>query len=285
MIHITECPRDAMQGIHDFIPTATKVEYIKSLMDVGFPVIDAGSFVSPKAIPQMADSVEVFKQIGEPKSGTELLAIVANLRGASDAVAFDTISYLGFPFSVSETFQQRNTNSSIDESLRRVEEIYELTEKSGKKLMIYLSMAFGNPYGDSWSAELVTQWAHKLASMGIKYLSLADTTGVSDSERITSLFETIIPALPEIQISAHLHALPEQVYMKAGAAYSAGCRHFDTAIQGFGGCPMAGDDLTGNMATETVLSWCKDQNVETKLDESSFATSMYQAAEIFSIYH
>jgi len=285
MIHITECPRDAMQGIHDFIPTSTKVEYIKSLMNVGFPVIDAGSFVSPKAIPQMADSSEVFKQLGAPKEGTELLAIVANTRGASEAVAFDTISYLGFPFSVSETFQKRNTNSSIEESLKRVEEIYELTEKSGKKLMIYLSMAFGNPYGDPWSAELVTNWAHKLTSMGIKYLSLADTIGTSDSDRITSLFETIIPALSNVQVSAHLHARPEQVYMKAEAAYNAGCRHFDTAIKGFGGCPMASDDLTGNMATETVLTWCNEQNVASNLDESAFLQSMAQAAEIFSVYH
>lgn len=285
MIHITECPRDAMQGIHDFIPTSTKVEYIKSLMDVGFPVIDAGSFVSPKAIPQMADSAEVFKQLGAPKKGTELLAIVANTRGATDALAFETISYLGFPFSVSETFQQRNTNASIEDSLKRVEEIYELTQKSGKKLMIYLSMAFGNPYGDTWNAELVTNWAHKLSSMGITYLSLADTIGLSDSERIKSLFETIIPALPRVQISAHLHARPDQVYKKAEVAYKAGCRHFDTAIKGFGGCPMASDELTGNMATETVLTWCKDQNLVSNLDELAFVKSMAHAAEIFSVYH
>lgn len=284
MIYLTECPRDAMQGIHDFIPTQTKVEYIKALMNAGFPVIDAGSFVSARAIPQMADSAEVFKQLGEPSQGTELLAIVANTRGATDAIAFDSISYLGFPFSVSETFQQRNTNASIEESLKRVEEIFELTEKSGKKLMLYLSMAFGNPYGDPWSAELVTQWANKLASMGIKYISLADTTGISDQNRITSLFSTIIPALPNVQVSAHLHARPDQVYVKTEAAYQAGCRHFDAALKGFGGCPMASDNLTGNMATETVLTWCEDQKIESGIHPESFRHAMQLAADIFSKY-
>jgi hydroxymethylglutaryl-CoA lyase len=285
MIHLTECPRDAMQGIHEFIPTQTKVEYIKSLINAGFPVIDAGSFVSPKAIPQMADSADVFKQIGEPNHGTELLAIVANARGANDAVAFENISYLGFPFSVSETFQQRNANSSIEESLKRVEEIFELTEKTGKKLMIYLSMAFGNPYGDHWDAELVTDWANKLASMGINYISLADTIGISDSERITSLFSTIIPALPHVQVSAHLHARPEQVYLKTEAAYKSGCRHFDAALKGFGGCPMASDNLTGNMATETVLTWCEDNQIETGINRANFNQSMGIAANVFSKYH
>ncbi|MEZ5172133.1 MAG: hydroxymethylglutaryl-CoA lyase [Bacteroidia bacterium] len=285
MMFITECPRDAMQGIHQFIPTETKIDYLKSLIDAGFPMIDAGSFVSPKAIPQMADSNEVFDAIGEIKNETKLLAIVANPRGAADAVAHDNISFLGYPFSVSETFQKRNTNAGIEESLIRVEEIQNIAIKSGKTLLVYLSMAFGNPYGDPWSPELVTGWASRIGGMGISHLALADTTGMSDTQSIHSLFSVIIPALAQINISAHLHARPHEVQEKTEAAWQAGCRRFDTALKGFGGCPMAGDELTGNMATEEVLDWCHKNQIETGVSSSKLAVSMDKSSKIFNTFH
>jgi hydroxymethylglutaryl-CoA lyase len=284
MMLITECPRDAMQGIHDFIPTTLKVDYIKTLIDAAFPVIDAGSFVSPKAIPQMADSADVFKALGEVPSRTKLLAIVANARGAADAAQHENISILGYPFSVSETFQLRNTNASIEESLERVEEIMEIAAKSKKTLLVYLSMAFGNSYGDAWSPELVTTWAEKLSNMGITHLALADTIGISNEDNIKALFSTIIPALPEISISAHLHAKPDDVLAKTKAAWEAGCRIFDTAIKGFGGCPMAADSLTGNLATEMVVQWCETNQIPTNLNQSAFETSLLKSNEIFNRY-
>ncbi|MEX1188037.1 MAG: hydroxymethylglutaryl-CoA lyase [Bacteroidia bacterium] len=285
MIQITECPRDAMQGIHEFIPTQTKIEYLKSLIASGFPIIDAGSFVSPKAIPQMADSSQVFEALGEVPKTTKLLAIVANARGAEDAAAFDNITYLGFPFSISETFQKRNTNASIEESLARVEDILTIASKNSKTLLVYLSMAFGNPYGDEWSPELVTKWAQKLSSLGIKNIALADTTGVSDVGRITSLFSTIIPELGDSRIIAHLHSTPQDVSAKIKAAYNAGCRNFDSAIKGYGGCPMASDDLTGNMDTETILDWAKNQNITTGINEEEFSKALVKADQIFKRYH
>ncbi len=285
MINITECPRDAMQGIHDFIPTKLKVQYIQSLIEVGFPVIDTGSFVSSKAIPQMADSAEVFKALGDVGSGTKLLSIVANARGAENACAFENITYLGFPFSISETFQQRNTNASIDESLKRVEEILGIAQKHGKTLLVYLSMAFGNPYGDEWSPDLVTHWSSKLNSMGIKDLALADTTGVSDIKRIESLFSTLIPELPQTRFIAHLHALPHEVKAKTEAAYNSGCRNFDAAIKGYGGCPMAADDLTGNMATELIMQWATENNIETSLNYEKLHIAIENAANLFNAFH
>lgn len=281
---ITECPRDAMQGIHDFIPTTLKVDYIKTLIDAAFPVIDAGSFVSPKAIPQMADSADVFKALGEVPSHTKLLAIVANARGAAEAAQHENISILGYPFSVSETFQQRNTNAGIQESLERVEEIIGIAAKSKKTLLVYLSMAFGNSYGDAWSPELVTTWAEKLSNMGITHLALADTIGISNEENIKSLFSTIIPALPEVNISAHLHAKPDDVLSKTKAAWDSGCRIFDTAIKGFGGCPMAADSLTGNMATELVVQWCETNQIPTNLNHTAFKNSLLKSNEIFNRY-
>ena len=285
MINITECPRDAMQGIKQHIPTNKKIEYINQLIQAGFPIIDAGSFVSPKAIPQMADSGKVFDALGDVPDSTKLLSIIANKRGAEDAVAFDNITYLGFPFSVSETFQHRNTNAGIEESLKRVEEVLEVANKKNKTLLVYLSMAFGNPYGDSWSADLVTHWATKLSSLGIKDIALADTTGVSDVEGISSLFSTIIPELPECRIIAHLHAKPQDVEKKFMAAYDAGCRNFDSAISGFGGCPMAADDLTGNMATEVIYNLSKAAGINTGLKEEEFMLSRRLADEIFLSYH
>ena len=284
MMLITECPRDAMQGIHDFIPTTLKVDYIKTLIDAAFPVIDAGSFVSPKAIPQMADSADVFKALGEVPSSTKLLAIVANTRGAAEAAQHENISILGYPFSVSETFQLRNTNASIEESLERVEEIIEIAAKSKKTLLVYLSMAFGNSYGDAWSPELVTTWAEKLSNMGITHLALADTIGISNEDNIKALFSTIIPALPEVSISAHLHAKPDDVLAKTKAAWEAGCRIFDTAIKGFGGCPMADDSPTGHLATEMVVQWCEINQIPTNLNQSAFETSLLKSNEIFNRY-
>jgi hydroxymethylglutaryl-CoA lyase len=232
----------------------------------------------------MADSADVFKALGEVPSRTKLLAIVANARGAADAAQHENISILGYPFSVSETFQLRNTNASIEESLERVEEIMEIAAKSKKTLLVYLSMAFGNSYGDAWSPELVTTWAEKLSNMGITHLALADTIGISNEDNIKALFSTIIPALPEISISAHLHAKPDDVLAKTKAAWEAGCRIFDTAIKGFGGCPMAADSLTGNLATEMVVQWCETNQIPTNLNQSAFETSLLKSNEIFNRY-
>ncbi|MFM2285859.1 MAG: hypothetical protein RLZZ543_1356 [Bacteroidota bacterium] len=284
MIHITECPRDAMQGIHAFIPTAEKVAYLQQLLQCGFPLLDAGSFVSPKSIPQMADTAAVFEQLDLSNTTTKLLAIIANQRGALEAAAVEKVSFLGFPFSVSETFQQRNTNASIEESLVRVDEILEICHKQNKELMVYLSMAFGNPYGDAWSPELVAHWASTLEAHGVQHLSLADTTGVSNPDSIRALFETILPELKSARLSAHLHTLPSEVALKAEAAYSAGCRQFDAALKGFGGCPMASDTLTGNMATEELLRWADAKGLGTNIDRSSFQKAEGMAASLFNRY-
>ncbi len=284
MIHITECPRDAMQGIHTFIPTNEKISYLQKLLAVGFPVLDAGSFVSPKAIPQLADTREVFDALDMSVSKTKILAIVANQRGAEEASSVEKVSYLGFPFSVSETFQQRNTNSSILQSLERVEHILEICDKNKKELIVYLSMAFGNPYGDPWSPEWVAEWAQKLENIGVKHLSLADTTGISDEETISSLFKTIVPKLQQATLSVHLHTLPGDVALKAEAAYNAGCTRFDTAMKGFGGCPMASDSLTGNMATEVLNLWASSKNIETGINQNAFLEAENAASFLFARY-
>ncbi|HOY50005.1 MAG TPA: hydroxymethylglutaryl-CoA lyase [Flavobacteriales bacterium] len=284
MIHITECPRDAMQGIHTFIPTAEKISYLQQLLKVGFPVLDAGSFVSPKAIPQLADTHEVFDALDMSATQTKILAIVANARGASEAVAVDKVSILGFPFSVSETFQQRNTNSSIAQSLSRVEEIIELCASRNKELVIYLSMAFGNPYGDEWSPELVAKWAKTLEGMGVKNLSLADTTGISEIQGISTLYTTIQAELSSANLSMHLHSLPQDVALKAEAAYNAGCRYFDSALKGFGGCPMASDTLTGNMATEVLIQWANVNQIETGINHLELKEAERQANFLFDRY-
>lgn len=283
-LYITECPRDAMQGIHTHIPTGEKIAYINKLLKVGFDVLDAGSFVSPKAIPQLADTREVFTKIDHGASSTRLLAIVANLRGAEEAVQFDRVHYIGFPFSVSETFQKRNTNSTIEESLKRVEDVFACCNGSEKELLIYLSMAFGNPYGDEWSSEIVYKWALKMKDLGVRHIALADTTGVSTPEGIHTLFSELIPALPGVHISAHLHALPQEIQAKTASAWKAGCHRFDTALHGYGGCPMAADSLTGNMATELVLAWCKERDIPSGLDAAAFEEALEHARWLFKQY-
>lgn len=283
MLKLIECPRDAMQGLHDFIPTETKTAYINQLLKVGFDTIDFGSFVSPKAIPQLRDTAEVLSGLNlDDKS--KLLAIVANTRGAVDACQFEEINYLGFPFSISETFQQRNTNSSIEESLTRVEEIQNLCLKHNKKMVVYISMAFGNPYGDPWNLDVAANWSRRLhKDLGIEILALSDTIGVSDPTNITPLFEGLIGELPKVEFGAHLHSTPDSVLEKVSAAYTAGCRRFDGAIKGFGGCPMAADDLTGNMPTEGMKAFFDENKIGTNLDEEQFQIAMGEALKVFPI--
>ena len=283
MIRITECPRDAMQGLKKIISTPDKINYLNQLLRVGFDTLDFGSFVSAKAIPQMADTKEVLEGLTIGDSTTKLLAIVANERGAKEAAAFQEISFLGFPFSISETFQQRNTNSSITESLDRVKRINEICEKSYKKLVVYLSMAFGNPYGDPWHPDIAVSWCRRLKEQaGIELIALSDTTGQSTPDSIKGIFETALSAFPQIEFGAHLHTTPQTWHEKLAAAYEAGCRKFDGAIKGFGGCPMAADDLTGNMPTENMLSYFAEKHIATGVDQDAFAKAVVMAEGIFS---
>lgn len=281
MVKLIECPRDAMQGLHDFIPTATKAAYINQLLKVGFDTIDFGSFVSPKAIPQMRDTADVLNQLDLSSTKSKLLAIIANTRGAEDAVKFNEISYLGFPFSISETFQQRNTNSSIEQSLKSVEEIQTLCVNNKKKLVVYISMAFGNPYGDAWNSEIVMEWTKKLAGLGIEIIALSDTIGVSNPENISYLFKNIVPEFTNVEIGAHLHTTPTTWYEKVDAAYQNGCRRFDGAIKGFGGCPMATDKLTGNMPTENLISYFNEHQIDLAINQNEFNTSLIKANGVF----
>ena len=281
MIQVVECPRDAMQGIDKFIPTRLKAEYINMLLKVGFDTIDFGSFVSPKAIPQMRDTAEVLSKLDLDSSSSKLLAIVANSRGAEQAASFNEIQYLGYPFSVSETFQKRNTNKTIDESLILVDQMQNLAVKQNKELLVYLSMAFGNPYGESWHPDIVAKYSEVFANMGIKILALSDTIGVSTKETITPLFSQLIPEFKEVTFGAHLHTNPKDWKEKILAAYQSGCTRFDTAIQGFGGCPMAKDDLTGNMPTEKVLSFFNEQKEESGLNPLAFESAYNKAIEVF----
>ncbi|MBL4652977.1 MAG: hydroxymethylglutaryl-CoA lyase [Flavobacteriales bacterium] len=284
-IKLIECPRDAMQGIHDFIPTETKVEYINSLLQVGFDTIDFGSFVSPKAIPQLIDTAKVLDKLKLKETKSKLLAIIANERGANDACSFEEIDYLGFPFSISETFQQRNTNSSIDESLHRVEAIQNLCEKHNKTMVVYVSMAFGNPYNEKWNPEIAIKWTQKLVNdIGIKIIALSDTIGVSNPENITELFGSIIPEFPNVEIGAHLHTTPDAWEEKIHAAVKSGCTRFDSAIKGYGGCPMATDNLTGNMPTENLLSFFEKNDTITGINNAAFETSMQIANTLFNKY-
>jgi hydroxymethylglutaryl-CoA lyase len=278
---IIECPRDAMQGIHEFIPTEKKIEYINSILKVGFDTVDFGSFVSPKAIPQMKDTALVLDSLDLSNTKSKLLAIIANVRGAQDAVEFEEINYLGFPFSISETFQQRNANSSMAESITRVEEIQDLCLRNKKQLVVYVSMAFGNPYGDEWSSDVAVKWTMKLAQMGIKIIALSDTIGVSNPENITYLFKKLVPEFPGIEFGAHLHTTPDKWEEKVHAAYTSGCRRFDSAIKGYGGCPMATDKLTGNMPTENLISYFNKNKIATGLDENAFAEAMQIAYTTF----
>lgn len=279
-VTLIECPRDAMQGIHEFIPTEQKIEYINTILACGFDTVDFGSFVSPKAIPQMRDTAEVLEALID--SNSKLLAIVANERGAADAAAFDRIKYLGYPFSVSEEFQKRNTNATIDESFARVERIQEIAKKNNKEVVLYLSMGFGNPYGEKWHPDLVTAWCEKLyTKLDVKIQALSDTIGAGTPEIVASLFETIIPSLKNVEFGAHLHTVPENATSLVEASFNAGCRRFDGAIKGFGGCPMAKDDLTGNMPTEKMIEWFSENEIETGVDPELFNTAMNKALTVF----
>lgn len=284
-IKIIECPRDAMQGIKTFIPTEQKVQYIQSLLRCGFDTIDFGSFVSPKAIPQMADTAEVLSRLDLSRTQSKLLAIVANTRGAQDAALHPEIQYLGYPFSISENFQMRNTHKTIAESVETLQEILDIAVKSNKEVVAYLSMGFGNPYGDPWDVEIVGEWTEKLSGMGVKILSLSDTIGSSTPEVIEYLFSNLIPKYPEIEFGAHLHTTPTKWFEKVDAAYRSGCKRFDGAIQGFGGCPMAKDELTGNMPTEKLLSYFTSKKGDTNVKMMSFEAAYNEATKIFSVYH
>jgi hydroxymethylglutaryl-CoA lyase len=284
-VKLIECPRDAMQGIKDWIPTHKKVEYIQSLLACGFDTIDFGSFVSPKAIPQMVDTTKVLSGLDLSSTSTNLLAIVANVRGAQAAVAHPEITYLGYPFSISENFQMRNTHKTIAQSIATLSEILALAAASNKQVVTYLSMGFGNPYGDPWNVDIVGQWAQKLSQMGVTILSLSDTVGTSTPESISYLFSNLIPKYPNIEFGAHLHTTPSAWHEKVDAAYKAGCRRFDGAIQGFGGCPMAKDELTGNMPTEKMLSYFTSQKAKTNIRTMSFESAHNKASDIFNKYH
>ncbi len=280
-VKIIECPRDAMQGIHEFIPTQTKIYYINALLKVGFDTIDFGSFVSPKAIPQLRDTAEVLAGLNLSETQSKLLAIVANVRGANDAMVHDAIQCIGFPFSISETFQQRNTNSSIAQSLDTVKQMQELCISKNKTLVVYISMGFGNPYGDDWNADIAMHWVNEMDKIGVKILSLSDTIGVANPESISYMFSNLIPAFKHIEFGAHLHTTPETWEEKVHAAYSNGCNRFDGAIKGFGGCPMAADTLTGNMPTEKMLDYFNRNNIDLGLDIKHFNHAMLMAGAVF----
>ena len=282
---IIDCPRDAMQGIHEYIPTQKKIDYINQLLKVGFDTIDFGSFVSPKAIPQLKDTEEVLEGLNLDATKSKLLAIVANTRGAEEAVKFESISYLGFPFSISETFQQRNTNKSIIEALNTLNELQELCVKYDKTLVTYISMGFGNPYGDPFDVEIVGKFTDVLSSMGVSIISLADTIGVSNNDNITYLYSNLIKAYPHVEFGAHLHSNPNTALDKIKSAYKAGCRRFDGAIRGFGGCPMAKDDLTGNIATEMIVSYFQDQGLDLGINRLEMDNSILASSAIFDHYH
>ena len=281
-VKIIDCPRDAMQGIKShFISTEKKALYINSLLKVGFDTIDFGSFVSPKAIPQMRDTAAVLSKLDLSKTQSKLLAIIANVRGANDASQFEEINYLGYPFSISENFQMRNTHKTIQESIATLDAILNIADKTNKEVVTYLSMGFGNPYGDPWNVELVGEWTEKLSTMGVKIISLSDTIGSATPEVIAYLFSNLIPAYPALEFGAHLHTTPDRWFDKVDAAYKAGCNRFDGAIKGYGGCPMAKDELTGNMPTEKLLSYFTTQKVDTNLKPMSFESAYNKALEVF----
>ena len=283
-VKIIECPRDAMQGIKMNIPTDQKVAYIQALLRVGFDTIDFGSFVSPKAIPQMQDTAEVLERLDLTKSSSKLLSIIANTKGAEIASQFPEIQYLGFPFSISENFQMRNTHKTIAESLITLEQILAIADKSNKEVVAYLSMGFGNPYGDPWNVEIVADWTERFSKMGVKILSLSDTVGTSTPDVIDYLYTNLVPQYPHIEFGAHFHTTYDKWYEKVDAAYQAGCRRFDGAIQGFGGCPMAKDELTGNMPTEKLLSYFTANKINSNLNPLSFESAYNEASKLFGHY-
>jgi len=284
VIKLIECPRDAMQGIPYFIPTATKVQYLNQLLKVGFHTLDFGSFVSPKAVPQMQDTWQIIPDLDLSHTPTELLAIVANIRGADEAATFDQITYLGYPFSISESFQQRNTHTHLEEAFLTVAQIQELCLAYDKKLVVYLSMAFGNPYNDLWDVAIVSHWADRMRSIGIEILSLADTVGIADAPTITTVFDELINDFPELEIGAHLHTTAHNWREKLEAAYNCGCRRFDGAIKGFGGCPFAKDELVGNLPTEKLIQFFRERDIALSLDEEEFRKAYAMADEVFSVH-
>ena len=283
-INLIECPRDAMQGWKEFIPTEKKIEYINSLLKIGFHTIDFGSFVSPKAIPQMADTGTVLDQLTLDNTNTKLLAIVANVRGAQEASVYDKITYLGYPFSISETFQQRNTNSSIKESLQTVREIQNICSDTNKQLVVYMSMAFGNPYGDEYNGEIVLNWSKEIMEQGIKIISLADTVGIAEPEQISGALQSLVPNYPGIDFGVHLHSTARNWEDKLEAAFSSGCVRFDGALKGIGGCPMANDELVGNMNTEWMIHYFKEKGRLPQLDFEALQNSVSIAEEIFGAW-
>lgn len=280
-INLVECPRDAMQGWKNLIPTTQKIDYLNALLKVGFHTLDCGSFVSPKAIPQMADTKDVIPKLDIRNTKTKLLTIIANLRGAEEAATFDEITYLGFPFSVSETFQQRNTNSSIQESLERVEEIQNVCIQKGKQLVIYMSMGFGNPYGDPYSEEIVFEWVNKIVALDIKIISLADTVGVATPQQVSTMTKYLVDKLPSHEIGVHLHSTPLHWTAKVEAALTSGCHRFDGALKGIGGCPMANDELVGNMNTELLIDYFEQHGYSLGLDFNALIESSRMATTVF----
>ena len=280
-IKLIECPRDAMQGWKTFIPTEKKIEYINQLLKVGFDTIDFGSFVSPKAVPQMADTKEVIEQLDAKRNGTKLLAIIANVRGANEAAEFDKINYLGFPFSVSPTFQMRNANSTIEESLEKVKEIKNICDKKEKELVVYISMAFGNPYGDEYSENIVLKWIKKIAGEGIGIVSLADTVGIANASQVSSLVSKVISQFPGLETGAHLHSTNLNWQQKMDAALQNGCMRFDGALKGYGGCPFAEDELVGNMDTELMIPYFKNLGFLENINEPELLKASNMASEIF----
>ena len=284
-VKIIECPRDAMQSIKTFIPTITKLSYLQSVVDVGFDVVDIGSFVSPKAIPQLSDTSIIIDSIDLSNSNSELLVIVANKLGAINASKFDKIDYLGYPFSISENFQMRNTNKTIKDSEKELAEIISIAEKVNKKVVVYLSMCFGNPYGDPWNLDIVNHWVYKLSKMGVKIISLSDTIGTSNSESIKSIFCSVLKNHIDIEFGAHLHSDPSTWYNKIHSAFEAGCRRFDGAIKGFGGCPMASNKLVGNMPTEKILSYLNSKKIHNNVSSLRFESCYNQSLEVFNKFH
>jgi hydroxymethylglutaryl-CoA lyase len=280
-IQLIECPRDAMQGWKHFISTESKIEYINALLRVGFDTIDFGSFVSPKAIPQMADTKEVIGKLSMVNSKTKLLAIIANVRGAEEAVVFDEITYLGFPFSVSPTFQKRNANSTIEESIINVETIQDLCIRNKKQLVIYISMGFGNPYGDVYNEAIVMNWVNKLIALDIKIISLADTVGLAEPAQVSSILNNLIPKYPHIQFGVHLHSSPANWKQKIDAALQSGCKRFDGALKGIGGCPMANDELVGNMDTALMIPYFEEKNILNRIDKDALQHAVFLADKIF----
>ncbi len=284
-LKLVECPRDAMQGILQFIPTEEKIAYLNQLLKVGFDTLDFGSFVSAKAIPQLADTPEVLAGLDLSASKTKLLAIVANLRGAEDAAAYPQIQYLGYPFSISETFQMRNTRKTIAESVVLVEEMQALCNAAHNELVVYISMGFGNPYGDAWSPKLAADWVAEIAARGVGIISLADTVGTADAVTIQPLFEELIPRFPNVEFGAHFHATAEKRHAKLQAAWDGGCRRFDSAMLGFGGCPFAEDELVGNISTESLLEFLHEQQVDSGLNTTELQQAAILAGQLFGKYH